>query len=160
MGYSLEAHSSEARLVQRSEPICFAPIEHLQLHDRWLLIREPKKGSNKWCLRRIRAHHDALIVFCSTDLVFARHTHNIYTSLDQLVRNPDQLVPAKKRIEGVHHGASVAHHDASRFTLDTISSIPFLFPRFKSHRGGNSNELGWLRTSLRWRLFSCMKLIL
>ena len=42
------------------------------------------------------------------------HTH-AYTSLDQLVRNADQLVTAKKGIEGVHHGASVGimtHHDS------------------------------------------------
>ena len=52
------------------------------------------------------------------------HTH-AYTSLDQLVRNADKLVTAKKRIEGVHHGASVVHHDASRLNLDTSCSIPF-----------------------------------
>ena len=96
-------------------------------------IREPNMWSNKWCLRRIRAHQGASrcincvlfyrACFCKKDV----HIYNI--SLDQLVRNADQLIPAKKRIEWVHRGASVAHHNASRFTLDTICSIPFSFPR-------------------------------
>ena len=59
-----------------------------------------------------------------------RHAYTcIYSSLDQLVRNANQLVTAQKITEGVHYGASVVHHDASRFTLDTICSIPFSFPR-------------------------------
>ena len=99
------------------------------------MFREPKTGSNKWCLRGIRAHQGTSrcincvllyrACFCKKDM----QTH-AYTSLDQLVQNADRLVAAKKRIEGVHHGASVAHHDASRFTLDTICSIPFSFPRY------------------------------
>ena len=72
----------------------------------------------------IRAHQGTSR--CISCVLLYRHA---YTSLDQLVRNADQLVTAKKRIEGVHHGASVAHHDASRFTLDTICSIPFSFPQ-------------------------------
>ena len=83
----------------------------------WPIIREPKTGSNKWCLRRIRAHQgtsrciNCVLLyrgcFCKNDM----HTH-AHTSLDQLVRNADQLVTAKKRMEGVHHGTSVAHHDS------------------------------------------------
>ena len=84
-----------------------------------------------------KAHHSASRHITMHQLCFAlqslflqknMRTH-AYTSLDQLVRNADQLITAKKRIEGVHHGASVAHHDTSRFTLDAICSIPFLFPR-------------------------------
>ena len=52
----------------------------------------------------------------STELVCAKKTC-IYI-FGQTVRNPDHLVPAKKRIEGVHQ---------SRFTLDTICSIAFSF---------------------------------
>ena len=89
----------------------------VQMGPQKKMFREPKTGSNKWptahqgasrCINCVLLYRGC---FCKNDM----RTH-AYTSLDQLVRNADQLVTTKKRIEGVHHGAS-ASRASRRITI-------------------------------------------
>ena len=78
------------------------------------------------------------IAFCSTELVFEKRP-NVYIYIYIFGQAGPESGPASPRHEENRRGASwrisgasqriTTHHDAPRFTLDTICSIPFSFPR-------------------------------